>query len=100
MRKGIMRKKQGDGPRRMAEDCNKKLLKISACLLAVFVSFGASQFGWQQRDSFDEVKTKYDMVTDKNCLLKAREMLYLGAETVTHKPDIKDININPILPNR
>lgn len=87
------------------DDCNIKLLKISACLLVVFISFGAAQFGWQLRDEFDEIKYKYDMVTEKNCPLKPRELLYLSKDqdnddVVTHKPDIKEININPILPNR
>lgn len=92
-------------PQPQRENCNLKILKISLCLLAVFISFGAGQFGWQLRDEFDEVMYKYDAVTEKNCPLKPRELLYLSKDqdnddVVTHKPDIKEININPILPNR
>jgi len=86
-------------------ECNLHLFRTVSCLLVVFISFSAGQFGWQLRDAFDEIKVKYDSVTEQNCVLKDREQMYLGKDQnendiVTHIPDIKDININPILPNR
>ena len=66
----------------------------------IIVVTGQFEFSWQSRDSFDEVKRKFDDVTPNNCEIKHRGELYLPPETVTHKPDIKDININPVFPNR
>lgn len=81
------------------------LTKPIFCLFIVFISFAAAQFGWQTRDSFDEVKRKYDGATPDNCPILPTDRLYLSKDseeddTVTHKPDIKEININPVFPNR
>lgn len=74
-------------------------------LLLIFLSFAYAQFGWQTRDAFDEIKWKYDSATPDNCPILATDRLFLSKDsenddTVTHKPDIKDININPVFPNR
>lgn len=58
------------------------------------------QYEWQARDSFDEVKMKYDRVTADNCEIMHLGDLYLPEDTVSHRPDIKEININPVFPNR
>jgi hypothetical protein len=71
------------------------LLCLSCCLW-----LSEAQFGWQTRDAFDEIKYKYDQVTPDNCQIQQRASLYLPEDTVTHKPNIKEVNINPILPNR
>ncbi|CAG7835947.1 unnamed protein product [Allacma fusca] len=75
---------------------------ISVALYFVLEHVGSvnGQFGWQTRDSFDEIKMKYDAVSPSNCEIKQRADLFLPPDTVTHKPDVKDININPVFPNR
>lgn len=41
-----------------------------------------------------------DQVTPDNCPIQHLESLYLPTDTVSHKPDIQDVNINPVFPNR
>lgn len=55
---------------------------------------------WFVRDTFDEVRHKMDKVSMDNCQIQHLDDLYLPHDTVSHKPDIKEININPIFPNR
>ncbi|ODM87279.1 hypothetical protein Ocin01_19405 [Orchesella cincta] len=74
-------------------------------LLIIFFSFTYAQFGWQTRDNFDEIRRRYDAATPDNCAILPTDRLYLSKDseeddTVTHKPDIKEININPVFPNR
>jgi len=78
----------------------QNLWKCISFLLLIFLSFAAAQFEWQSRDNFDTIKAKYDQVTPGNCFIKKTADLKLPPDTVTHKPDIKEININPIFPNR
>lgn len=59
-----------------------------------------AQYEWQARDTFDEIKIKYDKVNPDNCPIQHVNDLYLDEDVVSHKPDIKEININPIFPNR
>lgn len=59
-----------------------------------------AQYEWQARDAFDEIKIKYDKVNQDNCPIQHLGDLYLAEDTVSHLPDIKEININPIFPNR
>lgn len=78
---------------------------MNSVLIAVLIATSSfwstqAQFGWQTRDTFDEIKYKYDQVTPDNCEIRQRAALFLPKDTVTHKPDIKEVNINPILPNR
>lgn len=58
------------------------------------------QYEWQARDSFDEIRKKLDKVNSENCPIQHLGDLYLPEDTVSHLPDIKDININPVFPNR
>ncbi|XP_014218374.1 uncharacterized protein LOC106646764 [Copidosoma floridanum] len=55
---------------------------------------------WQTRDAFDEIRHKLDKVTQDNCQIQHLDDLYLPENSVSHLPDIKEININPIFPNR
>lgn len=59
-----------------------------------------AQYEWQSRDAFDEIKIKFDKVSADNCPIQHVSDMYLPEDTVSHKPDIKDINVNPIFPNR
>ncbi|XP_014280569.1 uncharacterized protein [Halyomorpha halys] len=58
------------------------------------------QYEWQQRDSFDEIRKKLDRVSSANCELQNLYDLFLPEDSVSHLPDIKELNINPIFPNR
>ena len=41
-----------------------------------------------------------DKINEENCPIQHLGDLYLPEDTVSHLPDIKDININPVFPNR
>ncbi|KAH0946160.1 hypothetical protein HN011_002366 [Eciton burchellii] len=58
------------------------------------------QYEWQTRDAFDEIRMRMDKVNEDNCPIQHLGDLYLPEDTVSHLPDIKDININPVFPNR
>ncbi|XP_046734567.1 uncharacterized protein LOC124404468 [Diprion similis] len=58
------------------------------------------QYEWQARDEFDEIRRRMDQVTIENCPIQHVGDLYLPEDAVSHLPDIKDININPVFPNR
>ncbi|XP_015514944.1 uncharacterized protein [Neodiprion pinetum] len=58
------------------------------------------QYEWQVRDEFDEIRRRMDQVTIENCPIQHVGDLYLPEDAVSHLPDIKDININPVFPNR
>ncbi|XP_063705468.1 uncharacterized protein LOC134834659 [Culicoides brevitarsis] len=58
------------------------------------------QYEWQARDAFDEIKIKFDRVTPDNCPIMHLGDLYLPEDVISHKPDIKEVNINPVFPNR
>ena len=55
---------------------------------------------WEGRDAFDEVFAKYMSVDGDNCAIKHVGDLKMSEDTVSHLPDIKEININPVFPNR
>ena len=55
---------------------------------------------WEGRDAFDEIRHKVEMVNEDNCAIMHVGDLKLPEETVSHLPDIKEININPVFPNR
>ncbi|XP_023016255.1 uncharacterized protein [Leptinotarsa decemlineata] len=67
------------------------------CLLTVGVT---GQYEWQARDPFDEVSRSMNRVNKYNCEIQHVGDLYLPENSVSHLPDIKDININPVFPNR
>lgn len=77
-----------------------------ASLLYVFCALCAlrmgvfGQYEWQARDAFDEVRLRMDKVNADNCPIQHLGDLYLPEDAVSHLPDIKDININPVFPNR
>uniref|UniRef100_U5ENY5 Putative g-protein coupled receptor signaling pathway n=1 Tax=Corethrella appendiculata TaxID=1370023 RepID=U5ENY5_9DIPT len=70
-----------------------------AFVLVIIVGVLA-QYEWQARDAFDEIKVRIDKVTADNCPIQHLGDLYLSEDTVSHLPDIKEININPVFPNR
>ncbi|XP_055376939.1 uncharacterized protein LOC129609094 [Condylostylus longicornis] len=78
-----------------------KVYEKCLCLLITLTLAGVlGQYEWQSRDSFDEIKRRFDSVNGDNCLIKYDADLYLPDDVVSHKPDIKEININPVFPNR
>lgn len=71
-------------------------------LTVISVVFGIvnAQFEWETKDAFDEIRLKLNRVNDENCPIKHLDDLYLPDDSVSHLPDIKDINVNPVFPNR
>ena len=55
---------------------------------------------WEGRDAFDDIWTKYMAVNEDNCAIRHVGDLKMEPNTVSHLPDIKEININPVFPNR
>ncbi|XP_023346183.1 uncharacterized protein LOC111715147 [Eurytemora carolleeae] len=80
------------------------VLPLSALLLFVSARIEAddreSFFLRDYVDPFEEVRMKMESVTEENCGIKHVGDLYLHKDTVSHIPDIKEININPVFPNR
>lgn len=58
------------------------------------------QFQWQQRDAVDEIQIRMDRASRESCPVLHLGDLYLPEDTLSHLPEIKDININPVFPNR
>lgn len=59
-----------------------------------------AQYEWQPRDSFDEVRLGMDKVTRDNCPIAHFGDLFLPEDSLSHLPNIKDVDINPVFPNR
>lgn len=77
------------------------LLCRSYLLFIVFLIVGVlAQYEWQSKDNFDAIKFKFDKVSGDNCPIQHVSDLYLPEDTISHKPNIKEININPVFPNR
>ena len=55
---------------------------------------------WEGRDAFDEMMTKFTSVSADTCSIMHVGDLKMPEDTVSHVPDIKEININPVFPNR
>lgn len=58
------------------------------------------QFDWQKYDNFDKIREKLDKVNADNCRIVDVNDLFLEMDTVSHIPDIKQLGIDPIFPNR
>ncbi|XP_076259463.1 uncharacterized protein LOC143195864 [Rhynchophorus ferrugineus] len=72
-----------------------RVLLILFYLLAV-----RGQYEWQSHDAFDEVMRSFRAVNKDNCEVQHTADLYLPEDSISHLPDIKDVNINPVFPNR
>jgi len=59
-----------------------------------------AQHEWQARDAFDEIKRQFDKVNADNCPIQHHSDLFMPMDAVSHKPDIKEVNVNPVFPNR
>ncbi|KAL3277012.1 hypothetical protein HHI36_012374 [Cryptolaemus montrouzieri] len=68
--------------------------------VSLFIFGAIGQYEWQPKDAFDEVKRQMDKVNKYNCEIRHIGELYLSNNTISHLPDIKDVNINPVFPNR
>ena len=55
---------------------------------------------WEGRDTFDDILAKLTAVNADTCSIMHVGDLKLREDTVSHIPDIKEININPVFPNR
>lgn len=58
------------------------------------------QYEWQAIDAYDEVKLQMDKVNKYNCPIQHLGDLFLPQDSVSHLPDVKEVNINPVFPNR
>ena len=82
------------------------LLSIAIFLWPAVSIFVAAQFDeafekvWEARDAFDDIHAKYFAVNGDNCAIRHQSELKMSEDTVSHLPDIKEININPVFPNR
>ena len=86
--------------------CHKDFYKACIFTMILCYSFFTGVFGeqfdkiWEGRDPFDDIYQKFMAVNDENCAIKHTAELKMDVDTVSHKPDIKEININPVFPNR
>lgn len=71
------------------------VLLFSLTVVGVFC-----QYEWQARDPFDEIRLRMDKVTADNCPIQHMGDLHLPEDSLSHTPDIKEVNINPVFPNR
>lgn len=71
------------------------LLFVLVLIVGVF-----AQHEWQARDAFDEIKIQFDKVNADNCPIQHHADLFMPMDSVSHKPDIKEVNVNPVFPNR
>uniref|UniRef100_A0A1B6IF03 GPR158/179 extracellular domain-containing protein n=1 Tax=Homalodisca liturata TaxID=320908 RepID=A0A1B6IF03_9HEMI len=72
-----------------------------AVITLFFVIVGVyCQYEWQARDPFDEIRLRMDKVTADNCPIQHMGDLHLPEDSLSHKPDIKEVNVNPVFPNR
>merc|ERR1712018_3905 len=57
-------------------------------------------FAPDRLDAVDEIQVQMTKVNRDNCGIKHVSDLFMPEDTVSHIPDVKDININPVFPNR
>lgn len=76
-----------------------RALVTLALLLITRVPVNIAQFS-RDRDAFDEIRDKFDRVSQHNCRIQDINELFLPNDTVTHVPNIKQLNIDPVFPNR
>jgi len=78
-----------------------EFLQVWGTFAVCVVILGANaQFEWQDRDAFDEIRNRMHKVTADNCPIQHLGDLFLPENSVSHLPDIKDMIVNPIFPNR
>ena len=69
-------------------------------VLSSLLSLTLSQFQWQSRDAFSEIRRSVSKVSSSNCKILDKNSLFLPSSTVSHVPDIKTLGIDPVYPNR
>lgn len=73
---------------------------LNSVFLVIFSIHVIAQFDWQIRDGFDEITARMAKVKGENCKVVDRNALFLPKDSVTHIPNIRQIGIDPVLPNR
>uniref|UniRef100_A0A0A9W679 Putative G-protein coupled receptor 158 n=1 Tax=Lygus hesperus TaxID=30085 RepID=A0A0A9W679_LYGHE len=76
------------------------MIKLLFCIWVTYIIGALCQYEWQPKDAFDEIRKKYDKVNKDNCEVQNLYDLFLPEDSISHLPDLKEININPIFPNR
>ena len=93
----------------LASPVLRRTFTISFIFAFVFYTippFVTAQYGqgfqpvFPGNDHFDDIQAKLLSVNEDNCAIKHVGELKLPENTVSHLPDIKEININPVFPNR
>ncbi|XP_076032342.1 uncharacterized protein LOC143020056 [Oratosquilla oratoria] len=74
--------------------------RLMLCCIIAVIGVMLTQIQGRDLDAFDDIQRRIRLVNMDNCLIKSTPRLYLPEDTVSHKPEIKELNINPIFPNR
>ncbi|XP_063595755.1 uncharacterized protein LOC134772643 [Penaeus indicus] len=75
--------------------------RLGVLYLAAAVGVIVAQFDYHKdSDTFDQIESLIREVTPENCFIMPKMKLYLPEDSVSHLPEIKEVNINPIFPNR
>ncbi|XP_055356219.1 uncharacterized protein LOC129601439 isoform X2 [Paramacrobiotus metropolitanus] len=75
--------------------------RMSVALLYFFLAISVwAQFEHQHSDRFHEILTRFRSITGLNCASRPRHELFMPREVISHLPNIKDLYINPLFPNR
>lgn len=82
----------------MSNSCQHIILFFFTVLLRYHDVGG--QYEWHTKDAVDEIRMKIDKVNSGNCRIQHLEDLILPDDSVSHIPDIKDMYVNPVFPNR
>lgn len=77
-----------------------ELYLLNSIILVLFCVHVIGQFDWQIRDGFDDISSLMAKVKTENCRVVDRNSLFLPKDSVTHIPNIRQIGIDPVLPNR
>ncbi|KAK3876401.1 hypothetical protein Pcinc_018813 [Petrolisthes cinctipes] len=78
----------------------KGLGRLGVWYLAATLGVIVAQFEYHEIDAFDQIDSLFKLVNLDNCFIKPSRDLFLPTETVSHLPDIRQLNIDPIFPNR
>jgi hypothetical protein len=84
----------------------RRSCELSIVLLLIYgltlisAQYGETESFWEDRDDFDDMSDKIRAANEDNCGFMHVGDLKLPEDAVSHLPDIKEININPVFPNR
>lgn len=74
--------------------------RLALWYLAATLGCIVAQFEYFEQDAFDKIDAQMKLVNSENCHIKPKMALFLSEDSISHVPDIKQVNINPVFPNR